>query len=148
MEDLIAESPTLHWLGTSYRTILTPEASGGTMSIVDSESPLGSGPPRHIHDREDEVFVVLTGEVEFWLEGRRFTRGPGGTAFIPRGREHTFSVVGDGSSRHLVILTRGGFEGFFADMARGQFSIPEDTPAILQSAEAHSLRFTGPPLTD
>mgnify|MGYP001765266171 CR=1 FL=1 len=148
MKDLIAPTETLNWNGTSYSTILTTKASGGAMSIVDSESPLGSGPPRHIHDREDEAFVVLTGEIEFWLEGQRFTRRAGETAFVRRGREHTFRVVGNGPSRHLVILTPGGFEGFFADMARGQFRIPEDMPAVLESAEAHSLRFTGPPLTD
>ena len=148
MKDLIDPTETLMWLGTSYRTILTPAASGGAMSIVDSESPAGFGPPRHVHDREDEIFVVLTGEIEFWLEGNRFIRGPGETAFIPRGREHTFRVVGSDPSRHLVILTPGGFEGFFADMARGQFRIPEDMPAVLESAAAHSLRFTGPPLTD
>lgn len=148
MKDLIDPTETLDWNGTSYRTILTTEASGGAMSIVDSESPLGSGPPRHIHDREDEAFIVLTGEIEFWLEGQRFIRRAGGTAFVPRGREHTFRVVGSGPSRHLVILTPGGFEGFFADMARGQFRIPEDMPAVLESAAAHSLRFTGPPLTD
>jgi quercetin dioxygenase-like cupin family protein len=148
MKDQTQAAGTISWLGTTYRTILTTEASGGAMSIVDSEGPAGSGPPRHIHDREDEVFVILTGRVEFWLEGERFTRGPGETAFVPRGKEHTFRVIGPGTSRHLVILTPGGFEGFFADMAAGQFRIPEDMPQILQSAESHALRFTGPPLTD
>jgi quercetin dioxygenase-like cupin family protein len=146
MKDLPVNVEELMWLGTSCETILTKEDSGGKMSIVDSEGPLGSGPPRHIHDAEDEIFVVLTGEVEFWLEGEKFRRGPGQTAFIPRGKNHTFQVVGTGPSRHLVILTPGGFEGFFVDMARGQFRIPKDMPQIMESAAAHNLRFTGPPL--
>ncbi|MBT9385878.1 cupin domain-containing protein [Pseudooceanicola sp. CBS1P-1] len=135
----------LTWLGTSYRTILDPTDSGGRMSIVDSTGPEGSGPPRHVHEAEDEVFVVLTGRCDFWLEGTRLSRGPGETVFIPRGAEHTFRVT-EGPSRHLVILTPGGFEGFFAEMARGQFAIPEDMPAIEASAARHNLRFTGPPL--
>jgi hypothetical protein len=93
------------------------------MSIVDSLSPAGSGPPRHVHDREDETFVVLTGECEFWLEGTSFIRGPGESAFIPRGREHTFRVAGSEPSRHLLILTPGGFESFFAEMAQASFRI-------------------------
>lgn len=137
---------TVEWLGVAYKTILHPEESEGRMSIVDSLSPVGSGPPRHIHHNEDEVFVLLSGECEFWLEGETFIRGPNSTVFIPRGREHTFRVVGDIPSRHLVILTPGGFEGFFADMARGQFRIPEDMPAIEESARRHNLTFTGPPL--
>jgi quercetin dioxygenase-like cupin family protein len=138
--------PLLEWLGVTYRTILATADSGGAMSIVDSVSPPGSGPPRHIHHAEDETFVVLTGEVEFLLDGARFRRGAGETAFIPRGKEHTFRVCGNEPSRHLVILTPGGFEGFFADMAKGRYRIPEDMPAILQAAARHNLSFTGPPL--
>lgn len=45
-----------------------------------------------------------------------------------------------------MILTPGGFEDFFAEMAAGEFSIPDDMPAILAAAGRHNLRFTGPPL--
>lgn len=144
--DQHAAAPTLAWLGVTYRTILTPEASGGFASIVDSMSPPQSGPPRHVHEREDEIFVVLTGRCLFWLEGESFERGAGETAFIPRGREHTFKVVSAEPSRHLIILTPGGFEGFFAEMAAGQFQIPQDMDKIGESAARHHLRFTGPPL--
>lgn len=146
MKDLTQTAETVTWLDTTYRTILPAKASGGALSIVDIVSPLGAGPPRHIHDAEDEYFIVLSGELEFWLEGTRFTRGPGEAAMVPRGKEHTFRVIGTGPARHLIVLTPGGFEGFFADMAAGQFRIPDDMPQILQSAESHSLRFTGPPL--
>jgi quercetin dioxygenase-like cupin family protein len=136
----------MQWLGVTYKTILATHETHGAMSIVDSVSPAGSGPPRHIHHREDEAFMLLTGECEFWLAGTRFVRGPGQTAFVPRGTEHTFKVLGERPCRHLVILTPGGFEGFFADMARGQFRIPDDMPAINESAARHHLSFTGPPL--
>ncbi len=136
----------IEWLGVRYKTILSAEEAGGGMSVVDSLSPAGSGPPRHVHEREDEAFVLLTGECEFWMEGQTFTRRAGETAFVPRGREHTFRVLGSEPCRHLVILTPGGFEGFFAEMAQGQFRIPEDMEQIGASAARHSLRFTGPPL--
>jgi mannose-6-phosphate isomerase-like protein (cupin superfamily) len=146
MADHLLGAAAIEWLGVSYRTILATEATGGTMSIVDSVSPAGSGPPRHIHHREDETFVILSGECQFWLAGKTFTRGPGETAFVPRGTEHTFKVPGDRPCRHLVILTPGGFEGFFAEMARGRYRIPEDMEKIAESAARHSLSFTGPPL--
>ena len=134
------------WLGTKYRTILTPEMSGGAMSIVDSLSPVGSGPPRHIHHAEDETFVMLTGQCKVWIDGTETIAHAGESVFIPRGTEHTFKVIGDEPSRHLVILTPGGFEGFFADMAVGQFQIPDDMGPIEDSAERHKMTFTGPPL--
>lgn len=146
MQTLSTDPAAISWLGTVYKTILSPQACGGAMSIVDSEGPAGSGPPRHVHMAEDEIFVLLSGRCRFWMEGEEFTRGPGETVFVPRGREHTFRVVGSEPSRHLVILTPGGFEGFFADMAAGQFAIPADMPQIEESAARHNLRFTGPPL--
>ena len=147
MKDIRLGPGAVEWLGTHYRTTLTTAETGGAMSITDSVSPPNSGPPRHIHHDADEAFVMLTGDAEFWLAGERFIRGPGETVFIPRGTEHTFRIVGDAPSRHLVILTPGGFEGFFAEMAAGQFRIPDDMPAIEESAARHNLTFTGPPLS-
>jgi quercetin dioxygenase-like cupin family protein len=146
MKDQVAERGAVEWRGTTYRTMLAAEETAGRMSIVDSVSPPGSGPPRHVHRSEDECFVVLTGEMEVWIEGETQFAGPGKAVFIARGKEHTFRAVGDRPARHLVILTPGGFEGFFAEMAAGQFRIPEDMAAITKSAARHNLEFTGPPL--
>lgn len=140
------EDGAIEWLGVQYKTILKPEETNGTMSIVDSISPIGSGPPRHIHHNEDETFVTLTGSCKVWLGGEERVLSAGESAFIPRGKEHTFKVIGDEPCRHLVILTPGGFEGFFADMAARQFAIPDDMPEIEKSAEKHNMTFTGPPL--
>lgn len=146
MRDLNTDDATVEWLGVLYKTILAPEDSGGAMSIVDSLSPVGSGPPRHVHHNEDETFVMITGTCKVWIEGVETIAGPGESVFIPRGKEHTFKVIGDEPSRHLVILTPGGFEGFFEDMAKGQCRIPEDMPEIEASAAKHHMSFTGPPL--
>jgi quercetin dioxygenase-like cupin family protein len=134
------------WGGVRYHTLLGPSDSGGAMSIVDTLSPVNASPPRHVHDKEDEIFVLLSGVCEFWADGEMFTRSAGETVFVPRGVEHTYRVIGDKPCRHLVILTPGGFEGFFYDMARQQCRIPEDMAAIEQSAARFNLRFTGPPL--
>ena len=146
MKDLVSDhsADALQWNGTTYRTILSTADSAGAMSIVDSHCPALSGPPRHVHAREDEIFVVLEGQVDFWLAGETIRRGPGQTAFVPRGAEHTYRTVTE--VRMLTILTPGGFEGFFAEMARGGFRIPHDMPAVMESAARHHLTFTGPPI--
>jgi quercetin dioxygenase-like cupin family protein len=133
------------WLGDSYNTILSTRETGGVISITDSVALEGNGPPRHVHDAEDEVFVILSGRCLFWLEGETFERSAGETVYIPRGKEHTFKVL-EGPSRMLIQFTPGGFEGFFADMVQGQYRIPEDMGAVTDSAVRHNLRFTGPPL--
>lgn len=134
------------WNGSTYRTILTTDETNGSMSIVDSTTPAGEGPPRHVHAAEDEIFVVLTGEIEVWIEGSTRRLGPGESGYIPRGKEHTFRVSSDTPSRHLVILTPGGFEGFFYAAADGRLRIPDDMPAIIEAGATHNMTFTGPPL--
>lgn len=146
MNEVTADRDAVEWLGVRYKTILSPGQTGGAISIVDSWSPAGSGPPRHVHENEDETFVMISGHCRVWIEGDETIVGPGASIFVPRGRNHTFKVTGDEPSRHLVILTPGGFEGFFAEMAAGRYRIPEDMPAIEESARRHNLRFTGPPL--
>ena len=146
MKNNILGPDAIEWLGVQYRTILKTAASNGVLSVTDSVSPPGSGPPRHVHHDADETFVLLTGDSEFLLDGNRFTRGPGQTVFIPRGKEHTFRIVGEIPARHLIILTPGGFEGFFAEMAEKNLRIPEDMPEIEDAAARYQLSFTGPPL--
>ncbi len=143
-DDFDAPAPTLEWAGTSFRTMVSSAETAGTMAVVDSTAPQGFGPPRHIHAAEDETFLILTGEMEFWVAGRTFRRGPGEAAFVPRGVEHTFRALTE--SRHILILTPGGFEGFFAEMAHGTFRIPDDMGAVVESGARHNLTFTGPPL--
>ena len=74
MKDLTLGPGSIEWAGTIYRTILETKATDGAMSIVDSVSPPNYGPPRHIHHDADETFVILSGEVELWLDGERLLR--------------------------------------------------------------------------
>ena len=148
MKDHTPNADTSEWLGVTYRTVLSSEATGGAMSIVDSASPARSGPPRHIHHDADETFIILSGELEIWLDGETFVRGAGDTVFIPRGREHTFRVISDHGSRKYIILTPGGFEGFFHEMGVSRPAIPQGMDAINEAAARFHMTFTGPPLAD
>lgn len=80
----------------------------------------------------------------FWLEGRTL-KGPGEVVFVPRGKEHTFHVVGSQPARFVTMMTPEGFEGFFPAVARGGYRT-EDMPAAAAIAADYSLEFTGPTL--
>ncbi len=54
--------------------------------------PQGFSPPRHVHTREDEVFLVLDGDVCFDVDGERRAAGPGTTVYMPRGVPHSFRI--------------------------------------------------------
>jgi mannose-6-phosphate isomerase-like protein (cupin superfamily) len=132
-----------YWNGTRYQTILSTAETGGAMSIIYGEAEPFNGPPTHVHYNEDEVFIVLEGEVAFDLAGQRFTRGPMGTAFVPRGKPHSF-MTGSNGARCLTVLTPGGFEGFFAELARGGFELPQDLASVAAIAASYGSHFVGP----
>lgn len=134
------------WLGTDYRILLSAKETGSRLGLFESLDQPGYGPPRHIHNNEDETFQIQSGEVEFWMNGQTRIHGPGNVVFVPRGTEHTFRVVSDLPARMLTVMTPGGFEGFFAEMARQNCRIPEDMARIVAVGERFNLTFTGPPL--
>ncbi|HLP69346.1 MAG TPA: cupin domain-containing protein [Rhizobium sp.] len=137
---------SVEWLGTTYRISLTAAQTQTRVGIFESLDQPGYGPPRHVHNREDETFHVQSGEVEFWMNGQRRLEGPGSVVFVPRGTEHTFRVIGDLPARMLTIMTPGGFEGFFAEMAKHNCRIPEDMDQVAAIGAHFGLTFTGPPL--
>lgn len=134
------------WEKTKYRLLLSQEATTGRQSVIESVTLPGGGPPIHIHSDADETFVILSGDVVFWVNGTEIAKGPGEAVFVPRGAEHTFQVVGTLPARMLAVLSPGGCEGFYQEMASGQFRIPQDMQNITKIAERYQLTFTGPPI--
>lgn len=100
--------------------------------------PAGFSPPRHIHTREDEVFLILEGEVWFDLDGEQRLTGPGAAVYMPRGVPHTFRVKSP-VARMLGVMTPGAFEQLFRNLsapARARTmptpgTVPFDIPAVI-----------------
>ena len=61
--------------------------------------------PLHVHDRGDEGFIVLTGELDVTLgsEVRRLQSGD--FVLVDAGTPHTFATVGDTPTSVLVAMT-------------------------------------------
>jgi mannose-6-phosphate isomerase-like protein (cupin superfamily) len=92
------------------------EATGGAFSLFEEVPPM-LDTPRHVHEREDEVFYVLESEHVIEVGDREFTVGPGGVVFAPRRVPHAQRRVVPGKGRLLVLTAPGGFDGFFRELA-------------------------------
>ena len=58
----------------------------------------------HFHKNHDEWWVVLSGKINWWIEGEEIINaGPGDIIFAPRGRQHKIKTVGNESSLRLAI---------------------------------------------
>lgn len=101
----------------TWHTALSSRDTGGALSVGDATWAAGSGAEPHVHAAEDEVFVVLSGEVELILSGRRFRRAAGESAFVPRGTDHAFRAVTE--ARVLAILTRQRLDAPLTERVRG-----------------------------
>lgn len=135
------------WQATTYHTLLAAGETGGAMSIFHGRAGPFSGPPAHIHMGEDEVILVLEGEVEFETAEGTFTRGPLGVAFLPRGQMHSFRT-GPQGARCLTILTPGGFEGMFAELSQSGLRLPEDLEQVAAIARRYQSVVVGPGLAE
>jgi quercetin dioxygenase-like cupin family protein len=137
---------TYPWLGIEFSYPLGTDDGSGAVGLVEAVVPAGEGPPIHVHANEDEIFYLLEGTYEFYLDGKTFTREPGAAVFLPRGIPHTFRVIGDTPGRNLTIMTPGGFEKFFMECSQRALTIPQDMAELKTLAASYGLQFVGPPL--
>jgi len=88
--------------------------------------PQTSGPPPHVHTREDESFVCLAGRLDVMLGGEHFTIGHGDYLFLPRDVVHTFRNSTDEEARVISIVSPAGLERYYQALAE----LPEGPPDI------------------
>jgi mannose-6-phosphate isomerase-like protein (cupin superfamily) len=117
---------------------ITADQTGGSLGCFESEVPAGDGPPPHVHEKEEEFFRVLEGHFAFWCNDARVELTAGGVICVPRGAVHRFQNIGQTSGRLMVVLTPGGFEGFFPAVAREPDASMD---RICQIGEQFNLRF-------
>ena len=68
-----------------------------------SVAEVGTGAPLHIHE-DDELIVVLRGEVEVRIGDETQVVGPEHTIAIPPRVEHGFTVVGNSEAELLAFF--------------------------------------------
>ena len=117
---------------------IAADQTGGSLGCFEAEVPAGEGPPFHIHEKEEEVFRVLQGRFAFWCNGTRVDLTEGGVICVPRGSVHRFQNIGASLGRLMVVMTPGGFEGFFPAVAQEPGATPE---RICQIGEQFNIRF-------
>lgn len=102
--------------GDPLTILLDGNETRGAYTVMEAILPLGGGPPPHVHEREDEGFLVIAGEVTFYLGDETMLLKQGEYLFAPRGIPHHF--VNTGSSEAILIetATPSGIEVFFAEV--------------------------------
>jgi quercetin dioxygenase-like cupin family protein len=137
------------FLGGRVRLLVPGASTGGALSVMEFNDTKGHVTPFHIHDGEDEVWIMLDGEISFFVGDKRYDLGAGAVAHGPRGVPHSY-LVRSPRSRMAVAFGPSGIESWFASNG-SPVSHVDDAPAafdlgtIIASAEAYRLRVAGPP---
>lgn len=105
------------FLGNLVQPIITSEMTNGQFMLSQTHAYLGSQPPVHEHNGEDEIFYILEGSVTFWVEDVEVTLGPGDSILMPKDVPHIFQASSEVESKWLNISGPAGLEKFFEDVS-------------------------------
>jgi mannose-6-phosphate isomerase-like protein (cupin superfamily) len=103
--------------GSVTKFKLETEHTGGTFSLALAETPPGVSPPPHVHRSDDELFLILEGEISVLSSDGWVPVTPGTAVYLPRGVPHTFRNTGSTPSRHWVLTLPSGFDQFYRQAA-------------------------------
>jgi quercetin dioxygenase-like cupin family protein len=96
---------------------VTSADSGGALAAVEVTIPPGTLVKPHNHSREDEFTVVLAGTVGARVGDQVVEAAQGASMVKPRGIPHAMWNVGPGPARVLEVVTPGGLEDYFEELA-------------------------------
>lgn len=140
-------SAPLNIVGEETHVLVNGADSHHQLAAFHLVAPPMSGPPLHVHTREDEWFYVLEGELVFEADGEKHTIGAGGSIFLTRGVVHRYQNFTQRDARLLIAVTPSGLDRFFEKM--DAITPPGGMPSMEQliSLDAEfGLTTLGPPM--
>lgn len=73
-----------------------PSAGPRTLTALEAVIVPGQGHPFHVHPEQDEIILVVAGQLEQWVEDEKRLLEPGDAVVIPMGTAHaSFNAGGD-----------------------------------------------------
>ena len=133
------DGKTLNVFGIGVDVLLRAEDTGGAFSTYRVTAQPGDSVPPHIHENEDESFLVLSGEFECVCGDDVIRLTAGSQIFLPRHVAHGFRNVGAQAGQLIGVSSPAGHERFFEDVdvlcARG----PVDAQSAIEVCHQHGM---------
>lgn len=128
---------------------LTGEDTGGALDYFLLDILPDSGPPLHVHHKQQETLHFLSGRFRVHIDGEDTICETGAFVHFPIGCVHAFQNISDEPAKVILTFTPGHTDLFFEEFSpiiRG-FDGPPD-PAVLAPIFAkHGWELKGPPLS-
>lgn len=134
------EGNKLNVLGDNQNIKLTGADTNGQYTLIEQNNEPGVGIPPHVHENEDEVFQVLSGQVEMNVGDKTTTLQAGDLIFCPKGVPHSWKVVGEEKARAMLSIFPAGLEGMFKELAELPAG-PPDMEKVTAICGKYNLKF-------
>lgn len=119
-------------LSDQLRLLLRSAQSPSRMSVMVVDVPPGAGVPPHSHEREEEGYFVLEGELALTIGTTTHALAQGDFGHVPPRTVHGYANNGARPVRFLAWTIGGPIDQFFEDMSRRVRRMPEDLPAMAE----------------
>jgi quercetin dioxygenase-like cupin family protein len=134
-------------IGVNVQVRIAPTATGNKATLIETSDAPGYGPPMHRHERETEIFHVLTGRYLFEVDGKRTIASAGETVVGHAGSTHCFTNIDKETSRMLVLITPGlDAAAFFMELCSVMANGEPQPDALRNFGAKWGVEFLGPPL--
>jgi mannose-6-phosphate isomerase-like protein (cupin superfamily) len=111
---------------------VTTHDTTGDYDLMVAETPAKvQGPPPHFHNSYKESFLIIEGEMEFFVNGTTMVLKAGESLDIPPKTLHTFANKSDNPCKWVNIHSPKGFRDFF-----DQLGIPANQENAIQKSVA------------
>ena len=130
------QGPCIPYMEHEMHVKLGAAQSNGELTLIEDLVPVDSGPPLHVHEKENETYYVLEGEFEFVCGSERVTGGAGTFVFAPRGLPHRYKNIGTAPGRVLFGFTPAGIEAFFGELGAQEALNPA---IMIEIARRHGI---------
>lgn len=122
--------------------LLDGEATDGQLMAARFDASEGAASPYHLHTREDEVFIVISGTARLWCGDDEMEAPEGGLVFLPRHVPHAYRVA-SAAADLLIICTPAGGEGLYRYVSRDRATPRPDGFEITAERLADGARLIG-----
>jgi quercetin dioxygenase-like cupin family protein len=106
-----------HYMGGLWTFHATGKDTGGRFALMEVHTRRGLEPPPHIHTKEDELYYLLEGEMQFIAGDAEHVLSPGQSIFLPKNIPHQFRVLSS-EAGFLVEVSPAGLEEMFIALSR------------------------------